>query len=71
MPHTLTTSEFLARLQGEKIKITPKISIDLEDGGSIVIEADCSGCNNSKQPVVYAAGESYPKRWNCDGSSEA
>lgn len=59
----LSTSEFLAQLRGRKIRIVPRIKIPLEDGGTMVMEADCSGCNNANQPVPYHAGQAHPKRW--------
>ena len=67
----LSTSEFLAQLRGRKIRIVPKIKIQLEDGGTMVMEADCSGCNNANQPVPYQAGEAHPRRWNPSAAESA
>ena len=73
----LSTSEFLTQLRGRKIRIVPRIKIQLEDGDTMVMEADCSGCNNANQPVPYHAGQAHPKRWavaptnHCDTPDKA
>lgn len=44
---TLSTTEFLQRLKGKKLRIIPNIQVELEGGQTISVEADCSGCNNA------------------------
>jgi hypothetical protein len=61
----LTTEEFLAQLKGRNIRIVPKIRVELDNGETMVIEADCSGCNNANQPIPYSATPP-PKRWADD-----
>ena len=58
----LTTADFLSQLKGRTIRIVPKINVELDDGETMVIEADCSGCNNANQPVPYSPAPA-PKRW--------
>ena len=58
----LSTEDFLANLNGRKIRIVPKVRVEVESGETMVIEADCSGCNNANQPMPYTA-EPESKRW--------